>query len=532
MSFASPRWLLAIALLLILPGLFWGLPSAVTAQVDAPVPLGPLLFFAEYGSPQLDTIYPAFHQLLLLPIYGAAMAGYWAIGGISHLTSAWPYGMRDVSAFFSALILLSNLVATAMGLGILYIAWRLIDPHKNWAWVGILIAATNGVFVYYCRVGNLDIPYNFWWAVTLLFLWKYFFEDRSFRGSLFPAAIAAACALGSKDQASGLALGAGLAILLLPTGQVRSFGGRFRNALLFTCWMVAAYAAVAILPHPVRWWYHLQYVLAGNAPTYIPRGVWGQIQTMDITFYWLVRVFTIPVLALAAAGAFYLLRSGRGRQLWVLVLPLFTYYLVVVAQARVFYPRFAVPFFVPVIVLVTHGVGYLAKRFFAAPSAELAWTAALTALLLFQLVFSYAPVSYAQVFDMKRTVAQELPSVLPAGSPMLVSRMQSYNYPNRNVYEHYALMKLPQDSIEPPSRHAANLFRRLDPNVGYLLLGSGNAGLPWNPVGEYPPLTGSLIREWRYPAWVKDRVLVPCIYEFALYRRTGDLPVADVRAGR
>jgi len=110
--------------------------------------------------------------------------------------------------------------------------------------------------------------------------------------------------------------------------------------------------------------------------------------------------------------------------------------------------------------------------------------------------------------------------------------MQSYNYPNRNVYEHYALMKLPQDPIEPPSRHAANLFRPLDPNVGYLLLGSGNAGLPWNPVGEYPPLTGSLIREWRYPAWVKDRVLVPCIYEFALYRRTGELPVADVRAGR
>ena len=335
-----------------------------------------------------------------------------------------------------------------------------------------------------------------------------------------------------KDQASGLVMGAGLTILLFPAGQVRSLAGRFRNALFFSCWMVAGYAVVAILPHPVRWWYHLQYVLAGNAPTYIPRGVRGQIQTLDITFYWLVRVFTIPVLALAAAGAFYLVRSGRGRQLWVLVLPLLTYYVVVVAQARVFYPRFALPFFVPVIVLVTHGVGYLAKRFFGAPSAELAWTAALAALLVFQLVFSYVPVTYAQVFDMKRQLARELPSVLPAETPILVSRMQSYNYPNRNVYERYALMKLPQDPIEPPSRHAANIFRRLDPNVGYLLLGSGNAGLPWNPVGEYPPLSGRLIREWRYPAWVKDRVLVPCIYEFALYRRTGELPVADVRAGR
>src|SRR5579871_1177960 len=118
MSFASTRWLLAIAFVLILPGLFWGLPSAVIPQVDAPVPLGPLLFFAD-RNPELDTIYPAFHQLLLMPVYGAAIAAYWVLGGISHLTSTWPYGFRDVSALFSALIVLSNLVAALMGLGIL-----------------------------------------------------------------------------------------------------------------------------------------------------------------------------------------------------------------------------------------------------------------------------------------------------------------------------------------------------------------------------------------------------------------------------
>jgi dolichyl-phosphate-mannose--protein O-mannosyl transferase len=175
------------------------------------------------------------------------MAGYWAIGGISHLSSAWPYGMRDVSAFFSTLILLSNLVATVMGLAILYIAWRLSDPHRNWAWAGLLMAATNGVFVYYCRVGNLDIPYNFWWAVTLFFLWKYFFEDRPFRVSLFPAAIAAACAVGSKDQGSGLVMGAGLVILLFPSGKVRSIIGRLRHAVYFTFWMLLFYTIVAIL---------------------------------------------------------------------------------------------------------------------------------------------------------------------------------------------------------------------------------------------------------------------------------------------
>ncbi len=529
MSFASPRWLLAIAFLLILPGLFWGLPSAVTPQVDAPVPLGPLYFFAEYRNPQVDTIYPAFHQLLLLPVYAVAMGVYWALGGISHLTSAWPYGMRDVSGFFSALILLSNLVAACMGLVMLYIAWRLADSHKSWAWAGILIAATNGVFIYYCRVGNLDIPYNFWWAVSLFFLWKYFFEDKLFRASLFPAAMAAACAAGSKDQACGLVMGAGLAILVLSSGQARSFTSRFRNAVIFSLWFVAFYAVAAILPHPLRWWYHLLYILADKAPTPIPRNAAGEVQTLLLTLNWLLKVFTIPVLALAVAGAWFLFRSRRAREFWLLVLPLFTYYVVAVAPTRVFYPRFTIPFFIPVIVLVIHGAGFLGESLFAAPRARLAWTVALAAVIVFQFVFSYVPVTYAQVDDTKRQLTAELPAALPAGSPLLVSHMQSYNYPNRGVYESYRLMILPQDPIEPASRHAANLFRPLDPNVAYYLWGSGNAGLPWNPVGEYPPLTGDLVREWRYPAWVKDRVLVPCIFEFALYRRTSPLPLADGR---
>lgn len=526
MSFASTRRLLVITFVLILPGLFWGLPSAVTPQVDAPVPLGPLLFFAD-RNPQIDTIYPAFHQLLLMPVYAAAMAVYWVCGGISHLSSAWPYGLHDVSLLFSALILLSNLVATCMGLGILYIASCLVAPHKSWVWAGILVAATNGVFVYYCRVGNLDIPYNFWWAVTLFFLWRHFFQDKPFRASLLPAALAAACAVGSKDQASGLVIGAGVLVLLCAPRRDRSLVGRIRNAILFGACVALFYTVVAILPHPARWWYHFQYILSGKAPTEIPFTPGGEVQIFILTVQWVLRVFTIPVVALALVGIYYLIRNGRGSECLVLLLPLVFYYAIVVAQTRVFYPRFCVPFFAPVIVFVTHGAAWLAETVFAAPRARLAWTAVIVAFLVFQLCISYVPVTYAQVFDMKRDLAAGLPASLPPGSPLLISHMQSYNYPNRNVYEHYRLMMLPQDPIEPPSRHAANLFHPLDQNVAFYLWGSGNAGLPWNPVGDYPPLTGELVREWRYPAWIKDHVLVPCIFEFSLYRRTGPLPEAQ-----
>ena len=245
MKFASPRVLLGVTFLLILPGVFWGLPSALTPQVDATVPLGPLLFVAEYGNPTLNTVYPAFHQLLLLPVYAAAMAVYWVMGGISHLSSVWPYGFRDASAFFSALILLGNLVSSGMGLIILYIAMRFVDPHEDWAWFGVMLAAVNGVFIYYCRTATLDIPYNCWWAVALFFLWGYFVHDKPFGSSLIPAALAAACAVGSKDQAVGLVIGAGPLFLFCPTRRAGSFAARVRAAALFTVLLLIGYGAVS-----------------------------------------------------------------------------------------------------------------------------------------------------------------------------------------------------------------------------------------------------------------------------------------------
>ena len=125
---------------------------------------------------------------------------------------------------------------------------------------------------------------------------------------------------------------------------------------------------------------------------------------------------------------------------------------------------------------------------------------------------------------MKRQLAAELPKYVPHGEGLLISRMQSYNFPNRGVYESYRVMMLPNDPIVPPSRHAASIFKPFDPGVTYYLLGSGTAGLPWHVPGPYPELVGEKIAEWRYPAWVRRHLIEPCLYEFTLYRRTGPLP--------
>jgi hypothetical protein len=36
------------------------------------------------------------------------------------------------------------------------------------------------------------------------------------------------------------------------------------------------------------------------------------------------------------------------------------------------------------------------------------------------------------------------------------------------------------------------------------------------------------VAEWQYPAWVRRHLIEPCLYEFALYRRTGPLPDASI----
>jgi hypothetical protein len=514
--------LLVLIALLILPGVFWGLPSAITPQVDSPAPLGSLLFVAEYGKGTLNVVYPLFHQILLLPFYGLVGAAFWLSGGVSRITSAWPYGFRDPTRFFSVLILVTNLVSAVMGVALLGLLRPLAGLRRPWVWVGLLVIGTNGVFVYYSRVGNLDLPYTFWWGVALVLLWRYFFGEGASSWPLIAAGIAAAAATGSKDQASSFAIGAGILVLFMSPRDPLPFRARFRNAVVFTLALLVAYAILAILPDPRHWWSHFRFVTGPHAPTDIPLTVAGEIELLGHFFRELRTAFTVPVLLVSLLGAVWLWRNGHARMVWLLLFPMATYYLIVIAKTRVLYPRFMLPFAIPIFVLVTCGAAMVADRL--GPVGRKVWVGCIGVFIAYQLAFSYGPVTYAQVFDLKRQLAAELPRHVPPGEPLLISRMQSYNFPNRGVYDRYRMMMLPGDPIVPPSRHAAGILKPLDPSVTYYLLGSGTAGLPWHVPGPYPALVGEKVAEWRYPGWVRRHLIEPCLYEFTLYRRTGPLP--------
>jgi 4-amino-4-deoxy-L-arabinose transferase-like glycosyltransferase len=516
---------LLVVFLLIVPGLFWGLPSAITPQVDSPFPLGPLLFFAEYKRYTANTVYPAFHQMLMLPIYGVAGILFWLTGGIGKLSSTWPYGFKDVSLFFSVLIFLTNLVAACMAVGLLWLLLRVVKQERNWAWAALLILGTNGVFVYYARVGNLDMPYTFWWGVAVFFLWGHFFGEGASRRSLVAAGIAAGLAAATKDQASSLGIGAAVIICLMSPKLPQTLWQRCRTAFLFGAALLAAYTCAAIVPNPMRWWQHAQFVVSPHAPTNIPMSPAGQVEIFWLTIKTLLMTYSIPVVAIAAVGGYALLRGGRQREFWLLFGPMIAYYVIIIAKTRVVYPRFMIPAAIPIFAFVTVGLTYLATRW--GPKIQFAVAGAAAVIILYQLATSYLPVTYAQIFDMKRVSARELPNYLPPGEALVTSSMQTHNYPNRNLYEHYKLMLLPNDPVFPASRHAEGIFQKFDPEARYYLLGSGTAGLPWHVPGSYPHFTGHPVKQWRFPEWIRSRVLVPVLYEFTLYERTAPWPLND-----
>jgi hypothetical protein len=515
--------ILVLIFLLLLPGLFWGLPSAINFQVDAPVPHSSLLFFAD-RRPDISTTYPPFHELLLLPLYGLVFLVYYIMGGISHISSVWPYGLRDISEIFSVLTVISNLVAAIMGTLMLRFAIPFVEPVRKWAWFALLFLGTNAVFIYYSRTGNLDIPYNFWLSIMLFFVWRFLTLGASLWRALVPAGVAAAFAVGSKDQAVGMAIGISFLLLCFAPTPGDKFLERVRNTLIFGSVLVATYALCAILPNPGRWWNHLRFVTGPHAPTPIPFSPFGEVQIFLHTMHHVEQTFTVPILALCLLGAWRMWSLGLIRQFWILTAPQIGYYVIVIAKTRVAYPRFMIPFMIPVFVFVTYGVSWIAEWLPQRRPFQIAWGATLSALLLLQFVVGYFPVTYVQLRDTRGQLATDLPALVSPGSPLLIARMHSENYPNANIYEKYRLMMVPGDPVRPPGRHNSNILHPLDPNVRYYLLGTGGTGLPWHKSIAVPPLSGQLIKEWRYPKWIRERIRVPCLYEYYLYRVTGPIP--------
>jgi hypothetical protein len=193
------RALLLLALVLFGCGIWWGLPGRWGWAGDELHPSS----WGEAISWQAPTNHHEWH-LRYPPLHFAVLQGTsfplrWLIDH-GYLFA----GDKTGVAGLTALIYFGRFISLIMALGTLLVLYRVgreIYDRRS-ALFTVLITMCIAPLVYYAKMGNLDVPYLFWFALSLLFYLRILKQHRLRDYVLFAAAAAAAVC--TKDQAYGL----------------------------------------------------------------------------------------------------------------------------------------------------------------------------------------------------------------------------------------------------------------------------------------------------------------------------------------
>lgn len=230
---------IAMSFLLNLWGISYGLPTARRAwDHDEIVPhhvIGSMVYGLEHGTWLVK--YPPFQYYVLAPLYRVVFY----LGELGWLD-------RDPALEYNRLFYLTRAVSLLMGTATVLLAYLASRQALGHA-ASLLAAASYALVapaVFYAKHGNLDTPYVFWFALSW---WLYLRALRFQRlGDYVGFGLAAAMAVGTKDQAYGLYAFAPLPLLVAlhrhrrvsgaPTSLVRLFfdhrlvAGALASALL------------------------------------------------------------------------------------------------------------------------------------------------------------------------------------------------------------------------------------------------------------------------------------------------------------
>ena len=137
-----------------------------------------------------------------------------------------------------------------MACGIVYVIYLCAVELYRSRFVGILAAflvATMPPFVYHAKTANLDVPYLFWFSLSLLYYVRAVLHGRT--SDYVRLGITAALATCTKDQAYGFYVlpAAHLVWLRLRTGQGATLLQRFSSVLTDRPLRLAAIASVVTL---------------------------------------------------------------------------------------------------------------------------------------------------------------------------------------------------------------------------------------------------------------------------------------------
>ena len=194
-------------------GLSWGLPASDTWDVDGVAPRDFLPGLAETYTPGHFYTYPPLHLALLailtapVTVLAIVNAGGTRIPDVLSEIVAVPY----MTAMASVARVTALLMSVGITLAVAKIAEEIAPatpPDARRRHAPTFAAGVVGLsipFTYYAHTSNLDVPYLFWASLAALALVRALARQEP--GRLRSAAVFAALAIATKDQAYALFLG-------------------------------------------------------------------------------------------------------------------------------------------------------------------------------------------------------------------------------------------------------------------------------------------------------------------------------------
>jgi 4-amino-4-deoxy-L-arabinose transferase-like glycosyltransferase len=341
-----PRALLLILLLSLVMngvGIWWGLPGSGWAP-DEVAPSRVIAGLEQGLSQGWYVKYPPLHFYLLTLAYLPLLALHWLTGLDLHGA-----GVNTL------LFYIGRFVSLLMGTSIVYIVYRCGREvfDRRAALFSALISTLSVPFVFYSKTANLEIPFVFWFMLSLWFFLRILKAHRLGDYLLFTAA--AVLSVCTKDQAYGFYVLMPLGIILSAFRQRKKEGGGAallspifnRKTLLSIALAVVLFVLIQnILFSPAVFQNHVGFITGPGSQRFqvyenTPAGhagmLWSSLRYLRFALGW-------PMFALCALGLAVSIRARREAPLlfWLL-LPGLSYYIFFISVIRYNCVRFFLP---------------------------------------------------------------------------------------------------------------------------------------------------------------------------------------------
>ena len=335
-------WILAGSLILNLAGIGWGLPGSWV-----PIELKPeyvLEGLSQHFSHGWFDAYPPFQYYVLT----VAMSPVLLLSYLGRIT----VDSADVHTFT---IVTFRLLSVAAAAGTL-IATCLCGTRAFGKTAGLFAAGILGLttpFLYYAKTANVDVPYLFWFALSLMFYLRLLDTSRTRDYVLFAAT--ATLAVCTKDQAYGLYLLAPPAIIQQMWRANRQAGvshplwrAFFNQRLALTAITAAVLFAAChnLLFNLAGFRDHVRFLIGGGSKSFrmFEPTQAGHLELLRLTVHVIEVSLGWPLFLVCVTGLLVAAATPRLRRMAIwLVLPVFSYYLGFINVILYTYDRFVLP---------------------------------------------------------------------------------------------------------------------------------------------------------------------------------------------